>query len=263
MRDQGCSGRAIENCSQSILLKIVDGDLYDGGMKLGTFILAALCAATPAFAEHQTLIQQYQRAYGDQGDPHLLVMIANEYRTQGDAKDALAYYCSYIFTAPAGDDADYASQQAHLLKPGAASDHDACTTQPAVARSADIVVEDALPPPPPRISKREIAGIAMVGVALASFGVGLYEAKESAHYQSMLDAIDPRPPHPSNYKSLQSDAIRSQTAEKWLLASGAAALVVGGVMYLAGRHDRIEAGQVVVAPTVHKRGGGVSVTGAF
>lgn len=232
-------------------------------MKLGTFILAALCAATPASAEHLTRIQQYQRAYGDQGDPHLLVMIANEYRGEGHAKEALAYYCSYIFTAPAGDDADYASQQAHLLKPGAASDHDACTTQPSVALSTDVVIADALPLPPPRISKREIAGIAMVGVALASLGVGLYEAKQSAHYQSMLDALDPRMPHPPNFASLTSDATTAQTAEKWFLASGAAALVVGGVLYLAGRHDRIEAGQVVVAPTAHRRGAGVAVTGSF
>jgi hypothetical protein len=232
-------------------------------MKLGTFILAALCAATPASAEHLSLIQQYQRAYGDQGDPHLLVMIANQYKREGKPKEALAYYCSYIFTAPAGDDADYASQQAHLLKPGAESDHDVCTTQPAVARSNDVVVVDALPPPAPRISKREIAGITMAGLALASFGVGLYEANESAHYHSMLDALDPRRPHPPDYDSLQSHATNSETAEKWLLASGAAVLVFGGALYLAGRHDRIEAGQVVVAPTVHKHGGGIAVTGGF
>ena len=234
-------------------------------MKLGTFILVALCAATtPAFAEHANRIEQYQRAYGTNADPHLLVMIANEYKSAGKPKEALAYYCSYIFTAPAGDDADYASQQAHLLKPGAESDHDACTTQPAVAslRQPDFVV-DALPPPPPRMYKREVAGISLVAVALVSVGIGLYEAKQSAHYHSMLDAIDPRMPHPPNFDSLQSDAIGAETAEKWLLASGAAAAVFGGALYLAGRHDRIEAGQIVVAPTVHKRGGGVAVTGAF
>jgi len=234
-------------------------------MKLGTFILAALCAATPAFAEHATRIEQYQRAYGNNADPHLLVMIANEYKSAGKSKEALAYYCSYIFTAPAGDDADYASQQAHLLKPGAESDHDACTTQPAVGslRQPDFASVDVLPPPPPRIYKREIAGISLVGLALVSVGIGLYEANESAHYHSMLDAIDPRGPRPANFNSLQSDATTAENAEKWLLAGGAAAAVFGGALYLAGRHDRIEAGQIVVAPTVHKRGGGVAVTGAF
>jgi hypothetical protein len=234
-------------------------------MKLGTFILAALCAATtPAFAEHANRIEQYQRAYGTNADPHLLVMIANEYKSAGKPKEALAYYCSYIFTAPAGDDADFASQQAHLLKPGAESDHDACTTQPAVARLSqpDFSI-DALPPPPPRFYKREIAGISMIGLALVSVGIGLYEANQSAHYHSMLDAIDPHQPRPANFDSLQSDATTAETAEKWLLASGAAVAVFGGALYLAGRHDRIEAGQIVVAPTAHKHGAGVAVTGAF
>ena len=87
-------------------------------MKLGTFIVAALCAATPVYADHLAVIQRYQRAYGEQPDPHLLTMIANEYRDAGRTHEAVAYYCSYIFTSPAGDDADYASQQVHLLKPG-------------------------------------------------------------------------------------------------------------------------------------------------
>jgi len=221
-------------------------------MKRGLFIMAALCVATPAIADDTTT-----------NDPHRLVVKANELRDAGKLKEALAYYCSYMFTAPAGDDADYASQQAHLLKPGAVTDHDACTAQPTVAPVRTIVLYDVLPEPPPRISKREIAGLATIGLALASFGTGLYESSRVSHYHSLIAAIDPMNPGSANIDSLQSKADTAETAEKWLLASGAAAAVLGGVLYLTGRHDRIEATAVTIAPTANRHGAGLALSGGF
>jgi hypothetical protein len=228
-------------------------------MKLGTFILAALCAATPAYADRAATIAGYQRAYGESANPHLLTQIADEYRAGGDAKAALAYYCSYMFTAPAGDDADYASAQAHALRPDAASDHDACTAP--AAPKPQVIYVDA--PPPPRISKREIAGIATVALAAASFGLGLYEANEASNLYLQAAAVDPMGPHASDADALNARAGSHEVAEKYLLAGGALALVTGGVLYLNGRHSRLDAAQYAVAPVVSKHSAGLALGGSF
>jgi hypothetical protein len=230
-------------------------------MKLGTFILAALCVASPAYADHLAMIEQYQRAYGETPDPHLLTMIANEYRDAGKKADALAYYCSYIFIAPDGDDADYASQQAHALKPGAESDHDACTTQKPVTHNYDELA--VLPAVPPRISKREIAGIATIGLGLGAFGLALYQGKQGDKYQAQLLALDPTLPRPTWYAGVQAKENAAYDRQKWALAGGGALIVAGGIMYLIGRHDRLKADATLVTPNISKTSAGVNVQGKF
>jgi hypothetical protein len=228
-------------------------------MKLGTFILAALCAATPAYADHLAVIQRYQRAYGEQPDPHLLTLIANEYRDAGKTHEAIAYYCSYIFTSPAGDDADFASQQVHKLKPDAETDHDACTTAPPVMSSTDISVL-TYHKPPGVISKREIAGFTMMALSIASFAVAMHEGNKAASINHDLDSANPMDP---GYMKMQDQATSYQNKEKWLLAAGGVSLVGGGILYLLGRHDRLKGETVIVAPSVTKHGGGLVLGGKF
>jgi hypothetical protein len=230
-------------------------------MKLGTFILAALCVASPAYADHLTMIEQYQRAYGETPDPHLLTMIANEYRAAGKQSEALAYYCSYIFIAPDGDDADYASQQAHALKPNAESDHDACTTQKPVTRNVDEL--SVMPVVPPRISKREIAGISTIALGLGAFGLALYQGKQGDKYAATLNAVDPTLPKPTWYGSTLSNMNSSYDRQKWALAGGGALIVTGGIMFLIGRHDRLKAEATLVTPNVSKNSAGLTLNGKF
>lgn len=232
-------------------------------MKLGTFIVAALCAATPVYADHLAVIQRYQRAYGEQPDPHLLTMIANEYRDAGKTHEAVAYYCSYIFTSPAGDDADYASQQVHLLKPGMESDQAACTTAPPVMHTEDAETLAALPRIPPRISKREIVGFTMMAISIGAFGMALDQGNTATHIRRDLIGEDTRDIAPNDLRKLQDDAASHDNKEKWLLAAGGVALVGGGILYLLGRHDRLHAEAVLVSPTVSKHGGGLVLGGKF
>lgn len=230
-------------------------------MKLGTFILAALCIASPVYADHLAMIEQYQRAYGETPDPHLLTMIANEYRDAGKPADALAYYCSYMFIAPAGDDADYASQQAHVLKPGAESDHDACTAQKPVTRNVDELT--VMPVIPPRISKREIAGMSVIALGLGAFGVAIYEGKQGDKFRGQIAGLDPGLPKPSWFDATQSKATSAYDRQKWALAGGGALIVAGGIMYLIGRHDRLKAEATMVTPSVSKNSAGLTFSGKF
>ena len=66
-------------------------------MKLGTFIIGVLCAATAsatAAPDHASAIEQYRQAYATNSDPHLLTLIADEYRAPGNAREGLDYYSS-------------------------------------------------------------------------------------------------------------------------------------------------------------------------
>jgi hypothetical protein len=232
-------------------------------MKLGTFIVAALCAATPVYADHLAVIQRYQRAYGSQPDPHLLTLIANEYRDAGKTHEAVAYYCSYIFTAPAGDDADYASEQVHKLKPGTDSDQAACTTAPPVMHAEDAETLAALPKIPPRVSKREIAGFTMMALSIGAFGWALDQGNQATHITRDLIGDNPSQLPPEQLAKLKAEATSHDNREKWLLAAGGVALVGGGILYLIGRHDRLHAESVLISPTVSKRGGGLVLGGKF
>ncbi len=231
-------------------------------MKLGIF-MALVCAVTPALADSSARIESYRKAYGESADPHLLVQIANEYRDAGAARDAVAYYCSYIFTAPSGDDADFASAQLHALRPETDNDHDACKTAQPVAKAR--VIEIVLPVPvvPAPITKREIAGIATMALAAAAVGFALYEGEQVASDNRQLDALDPSQSHPASTASLEARAAMHQSREMWALAGSGLALVTGGVLYLTGRHDRHKAEAAVLAPTVSRSGAGMTLSGSF
>ncbi|HSD91183.1 MAG TPA: hypothetical protein VLB44_26855 [Kofleriaceae bacterium] len=254
-------------------------------MKWGTFILAALCAASGSRAnaapavddllaqaaarsaarDHAGAIALYREAYGLASDPHLLTLIADEFRLAGKPREALQYYCSYMYVAAAGDDADLASQHARELsaklgKP-AASDHDACSDKPATATSVTGVdaLDIDLPPPGPIISKREIAGLSMLAASIGGLGVALYEGHEVARVRSAQRANDPTVDQDALQAQAESHALKQKL---WLAGSGVT-LLTGGILYVIGRNERHKAEKAMIAPTVNKNGGGLVVGRRF
>ena len=239
-------------------------------MKLGTFIVAALCASTNALAapNHSAVIEQYRQAYADSSDPHLLTLIADEYRAAGNAREALDYYCSYMYVAAAGDDADHASASARELAPSVgrsgATDHEACNPKSHAAGkpvTGVAALDLNIPPPPASITKREIVGLSLLGVGVGSLGMALYEGRELAHVRNAQLVNDP---------TADADALARQADDHtrnqklWLLAGGVT-MVTGGLLYVIGRHDRKQqdARALTLAPTANKNGGGLVLGGAF
>lgn len=241
-------------------------------MKLGTFVVAALCAGatSSAFAapDHSAAIEQYRQAYATNSDPHLLTLIADEYRAAGNAREALDYYCSYMYVAASGDDADHASASARelavTLGHSGATDHEACNPKSHAAAKPVTGVEAldlTIPPPPASITKREIVGLSLLGVGIGSLGMALYEGRELAHVRAAQLVNDP---------TTDADALARQANDHsrnqrlWLLGGGVT-LVTGGLLYVIGRHDRKQqdARALTIAPTASKNGGGLVLGRAF
>jgi hypothetical protein len=239
-------------------------------MKLGTFIVAALCAA-PSLAlagKHDHAIEQYREQYEQKSDPHLLTLIADEYRAAGQMREALDYYCSYMYVDAAGDDADRASQNARELavKLGrnGATDHEACNpkkSEPAKAVTGVDALDLRIPPPPARITKREIVGLSMLAAGVGGLGMALYEGNELKHVREAQLINDP---------TADADALATQgeahnrNQKLWLLGGGAT-LITGGILYAVGRHDRKQQDSraLSIAPAANKNGGGLVMGGRF
>jgi len=232
-------------------------------MKLGTFT-AALCAAATSSAlaapNHAAAIEQYRKAYETNSDPHLLTLIADEYRAAGNARDALSYYCAYMYVAAAGADADYASANARELAVKfdrlGDTDHDACTPK---GNATDTETIDLVPPrKPASISKREIVGLSMLGAGVAGLSMALYEQHALAAVQAELVVKGP------NADALAQQADDHTHRERLWLVVGGVSLFTGGLLYVIGRHDRkLQDHALSISPTVHKGGGGLVFGGMF
>ena len=240
-------------------------------MKLGTFIVATLCSVASSAAlaapDHAGAIEQYRQAYEASRDPHMLTLIADEYRAAGNAREALDYYCSYMYVAASGDDADHASDSARELAVSlgrsGATDHEACNPKKGAAKPVTGVaaLDLNIPPPPASITKREIVGLSLLGVGVGSLGMALYEGRELAHVRQAQAANDPT----SDAASLAKEASDHTRNQRLWLLSGGVTLVTGGVLWAIGRHDRKQqdARALSIAPTASKNGGGLVVGGAF
>ncbi len=235
-------------------------------MKLGLFIVASLCAATiTAHADHAAAIAQYRKAYERESDPALLIRIAREFRAAGDAREALSYFCSYLYVDAAGDLADEASTNALALSAqlgnATQSDHDACSwRQPATRPAAVLTYSEPNPvlrvPP---ITKREVAGLTGLAGTIALFGLALYEGNQVIDFRNQQD---------DNVAGVDQNVLAARehtayTREMLFLAAGGAALITSGVLYISGRYDRHKAEQTLLAPTVHRGGGGLALGRRF
>lgn len=254
-------------------------------MKLGIFIAAALCVAasnvhaTPldeqlvaratarsAVRDHAGAIELYRQAYELESKPHLLTLIAHEYRSAGNSREALAYFCSYIYVDAAGDDADDASTQARAIavelgRP-ATSDREACSPNAVAVKPVAVTARETLAVAPPklsRISKREVAGLSLLVVSIASFGVGLYDGRELAKVRAD-QAVD-APGADQDALAAREHSLALQ--QKLVLGIGGATIITGGILYLTGRTDRHKADRALIGPTVSKSGAGLVLTRPF
>jgi hypothetical protein len=239
-------------------------------MKLGTFIVAALCAATSSSAlagTHDKAIEQYRQQYEERSDPHLLTLMADEYRAAGKLHEALDYYCSYMYVDAAGDDADHASENARALavKLGrsGATDHEACNEKKTEAKSVTGVeaLDLRIPPPPSRITKREIVGLSLLAAGVGGLGMALYEGHELKLTRAALLVDDPSV---DRDKLIDDGKSHLHNQKLWLLTGGVV-MFTGGALYVVGRHDRKTRDQraLSLAPTASKNGGGLALGGRF
>lgn len=245
-------------------------------MKFGAFIVAALCvasttamadadfsvraAAKSAARDHKGAIELYRQAYEVQSDSHILTLIADEWRALGNKREALNYYCSYIYIDAAGADADHASEQARLLAVmlgrKAETDREACDDKPAqkpVSVTGVDAIGTTLPAQPLRITKREIVGLSLLATGIAGLGVALYEGREVARIRGAQLVDDPT----VDADALAAKADSHMTKQKLWLAAGGATLITGGILYVIGRNDRKSQERAMIAPTATKNSAGL------
>jgi hypothetical protein len=255
-------------------------------MKLGVFIALAICtssaiaiaspsltdqaAARSRAGDHVQAIELYRQAYEVYSDTSLLVRIAHEHRLAGHAHDALAYFCSYLYINAAGDLADDASTNARAIAGELGnptdSDRDACETKPnakaaprPATKSVDVLASEVIVRPPPRITKREVAGLITMGASVASLGLVLYEAHKIE--QITEDMTENRPG--TDLDALADRKDSAELRQKLYLGAGGIALITGGILYITGRADRKRAERAYVAPSLTKSGAGLVLGGKF
>lgn len=237
-------------------------------MKLGIFIVAVSCLfASAARADRAGAIERHRKAYELDSDPVHLVAIAHEHRRAGDAREALGYFCSYLYVDAAGPLADEASANARALSAKLGnptqSDHDACSTRPPASRPAPVTTNvdmlAGVAATPPRISKREVAGLITLGGCVASLGFALLEARKLTEIREDMRTNAPG----TNVGALADRESAAGLRQKLFLGIGGAALITGGILYVTGRADRKRAERAMVAPTLTKGGAGLAVGGRF
>jgi hypothetical protein len=246
-------------------------------MKLGVFIALAMCLlssiafANPSLAEqaaarsrardHERAIELYRKAYEAESNPALLVRIAHEHRLAGDARQALAYFCSYIYVDAAGELADEASKHARAIAAQLGnptdSDHEACETKakaaPAAPTGSIDMLSDVIVRKPPRITKREIAGITLLGGSLGALALALLESGTINDIREEIAANAPG----TDLDTLRDRKSSAEVRQKLWLGAGGIVMITGGILYVTGRADRKRAEAAYVAPTLMKNGGGL------
>lgn len=220
-------------------------------MKLGNFVAVVLCLSL--FSSHA----------GADDDPADFVRKGHAFRRAGNEEQALAQFCRYMYVDAAGPLADEASANARAIaaKLGYPSDSDraACSGRPRASQPTPVATATNPVPPPPRITKREIVGLSLVGGSVVSLGMGLVEARTLRDMREDLAATPPG----ASLDALEDRRDRAALRQKLFIVGGGVALVTGGILYVMGRKDRKEAERAYVAPTLVKGGGGVVLGGRF
>ena len=238
------------------------GRMKLGGIAVAMCLLVSVAHATPSLSNR---VERHRQAYERDSNPAHLVRIAHEYRLAGDAKQALAYFCSYIYVDAAGELAEEASRNARALSGQLGyptdSDHEACKPRKASAPVVKTGIEltEAIPQAPPRITKREVAGLVMLGGTLTSLGLSLYEARKITEDRRTIAASKPG----TDIDAVQDRKESAELRQKLWLAAGGATLITGGLLYITGRADRKRAERAYVAPSLSKGGGGLVFGGRF
>jgi hypothetical protein len=252
-------------------------------MKLGAFIALMLFVSTTAHAspslveqaaarsrsgDHKAALELYRQAYELESKPSLLVRIAHEHRSSGNAREALAYFCSYMYVDAAGELADEASANARAIAAQLGnrtdSDRDACATKPGSpakrpAVSSVEVTTELIPQRPPRITKREVVGLSGLAGSVACLGLTLYESRRITNLEEEMAATRVE----SELSVLADRKSSASLRQKLFLGTAGATMMTGGILYVLGRADRKRAERAYVAPSLIKNGGGMVFGGKF
>ncbi|HEY1586776.1 MAG TPA: tetratricopeptide repeat protein, partial [Polyangia bacterium] len=192
-------------------------------------------------------IKEYMAAYGAKPDPAMLYNIAQAHKLAGRPDQAVRFYRTYLSRVPDAENADEVrakitelqkaidqQQRAQSMPP----DH---VKAPESAVPAPVAKTNETAPPTATVDgaagshrgrTHKIVGGAVAGVGVVALGVGIglsVKAKQDADQLSAIDAqggvYDP---------SKESTGRALGTAGPALIGVGAAAIVVGGVLFLIG-----------------------------
>jgi hypothetical protein len=237
-------------------------------MKLVAFVVASLYAVT-ATADPRA-VEQLRKQYEQDSDPALLVRIGHEFRKAGDQREALAYFCSYMYVDAAGPLADEASANARAIsaqmgKP-TQSDHEACSTRPPATRKAEPTAQEpnlalytTVSAVPRGISRREIIGLSGLGGSLVFLGLSLWEGSKLRDIHKQQRTDDPT----VNQDALADREGSASLRQKLWLVAGGATLITGGILYITGLNARKKAERTLVAPAVTKNSAGLTLGRRF
>jgi hypothetical protein len=229
-------------------------------MKRVFFVLAALCALSSiATGDDFDFADDGARQHITKGHAKLRA---------GDLRGALSHFCTYMYIDAAGAFADEASLNARTIsgKLGnpTQSDHDACEIRKPASDeerkpTATTMFDLSVTQKPPIISKREVVGLGLVAASVVSLGLAL---REGGKVVDMRNEIDSQPAG-VNLDALRAREDSAQLHQKLYLVGGGAALITGGILYVLGRRDRINANRTYVAPNIGRGMASVSLSRGF
>lgn len=196
-------------------------------------------------------IKEYMAAYDAKPDPALLYNIAQAHKLAGHPEQALRFYKTYLIRSPDAPNASEVTAKIAELQKAVDQQQKARAMPPDQVKPLGSVPPPATtatapPTPAPAVAVAEprhedahrgrtqqIAGIAVAAVGVAALGAGIgmsVVAKQDADALSSLDqqhgVFDP---------GKDSTGRALGTAGPALIGVGAAAVVVGGVVFILGR----------------------------
>jgi len=199
-------------------------------------------------------VKEYMAAYEAKPDPALLYNIAQAHKLAGHPEQAIRFYRTYLSRVPDAQNADEVrakiaelqkavdqQQKAQSMPPDhvkplgsvAPTPTVAAAPSPSPSASSTPAVRDVPADDAHRARTEKIAGIAVAGVGVATLAVGIGLSVKATQDANQLSALDRQ----GGVFDSATDA-SGRTLGKVgpaLIGVGAAAVVVGGVVFLIGR----------------------------
>lgn len=222
-----------------------------------------------AAGKYDAAIAEYQAAYELAPLPAMLFNIAQAYRLKGDRRNAIEYYRRYLVAEPKGVGSDEARE--HLATLGATTDEleSPPTEEPEEPPSAEPVVNVAAPGPAPPEDRParggsglRVAGLATASVGVALVGAGVFFGIQAKSASDDLSGLDPGAGDAWDQSKYQ----RGESDERLMYVSygvGAAAIVMGGVLYYLGARSGSSTSPTTVGVGPTSSGMTFVVSGSF
>ena len=227
--------------------------------------------------DHDGAIELFRQALAIAPNPVLLSHIGTELMKNGNAPDALRYFCLYLENDPAGPSVEYATSQAKRLQIQLGNKStEVCTTPapkeppPPPVEPVAVPVAPVAPPSPPVVAHDNggnraltYAGIGAGAAGLLAVGIGIYEGVQARDISNQINARGDDQDWQDDIRDLQVRGQRYEDRQIAFLIGGGVLVATGAVLYILGRPSGSEqtAGKaaVHVTPTTN----GVAVFGRF